>query len=272
MNAQSMADFAARASSHGYAVHWIVVKYHSMPVLVFLAIAFGPFIPAALLAKVRYGIFRLSERFYEWRFGISSDGEILMDEFGITDGTCHHYLATGYRRFRQLMRLITIRAGEDVFLDFGSGMGRAIVLAATFPFRKVIGVELVRELHSVAEENVRRARPRLRCRDIELYNTDARKFRIPPEVTVIYLWNPFSGDVLAEVIRNIRGSVLESPRTVTILHLSPESPTYMDEIKDRFPWLKENKRVHLGAQSLAVVYTVSATVLNTLNEVIQLTS
>src|SRR5437762_12154362 len=72
----------------------------------------------AILQKVRYAIFSLSEVFYEWRFGIVSDKEILADDLGITDSACHDYLATGYLRFRQLMKYIAIRPDEDVFLDF----------------------------------------------------------------------------------------------------------------------------------------------------------
>src|ERR1041385_8704646 len=147
---------------------------------------------------------------------------------------------------------------SHVFLDYGSGLGRAVILAATYPFRKVIGVELVADLHARAAENVRRAVNRLRCRDIELYNVDARHFRIPPEVTVIYLWNPFDGDVLREVFGNIQRSIVEHPRTVTILHLSPISPTALDEMKESLPWLNESKRIRFGAHSLAVFYTCGA--------------
>jgi SAM-dependent methyltransferase len=211
-----------------------------------------------LMQKLRYAIFRLSELFYEWRLGIVSDMEILNDQLGITDMACHDYLATSYVRFRQIMKQITIRDGKDVFLDFGSGMGRAVILAATYGFHKVIGVELAESLHLTALENVRRALGRLRCRDIELYNIDARDFRVPDDVTVIYFWNPFSGEILGQVLANIRQSIVESPRTVTLLHLSPNDPNEVELLKDSLPWLREVKRLHLGAKSHAVIYTCGA--------------
>jgi|SRR5689334_3026752 len=210
--------------------------------------------PATIVEKLRYMIFRLSELFYEWRYGIVSDTEILADQLGITDLCCHDYLATGYLRFRQLMAHLMIRPEEDVFLDFGSGLGRAVILAATYPFRKVIGVELVADLHTRAQENVHRALRRLRCRDIELHNADARSFHIPAEVTIIYMWNPFSGAVLWQVLGNIRQSILEAPRIITVVHLSPTNPTDLDAIKEGLPWLRESKRIRLGATSHAVIY------------------
>ena len=50
---------------------------------------------------------------------------------------------------------------DMVFVDFGSGKGRVVMIAASFPFKAVIGVELSSELHQIAMENVRRAAPRL---------------------------------------------------------------------------------------------------------------
>jgi SAM-dependent methyltransferase len=213
-----------------------------------------------MLKKLRYLLvhqlaYRFSERFYDRWYGIVSDAEISAAELGLKEAGCHHYNATCYVRFRQLMKLVQIRPGEDVFLDFGCGMGRVVVLAATYPFLKVIGVELTERLHRIAEENVRRVKPRLQCREIELHQMDARAFRIPPEVTMIYFWNPFSGEILEQVFRNIHQSVLASERKVTILYVSPPGVTCLDEIKPRLPWLKEQQRVRLGAGSLGVIYT-----------------
>ncbi|HEY2990396.1 MAG TPA: class I SAM-dependent methyltransferase [Candidatus Binatia bacterium] len=233
---------------------WLAARWHAAPIFLAYSILFSSFAPGMRLGKLRHALHRILERLYDWRFGIFSHMEVYINEFGVTDTACHDYAASSYLRFRQLMKLITIRAGMDVFLDFGSGMGRAVVLASTYPFRKVIGVELVRDLHSIAQENVQRARPRLRCRDIELHNVDARAFRIPPEVTVVYFWNPFSQHVLAQVFANIRQSIVESPRQVTILYLSPANPTELDNIQDGLQWLRERERVRLGSQSLGVIY------------------
>ncbi len=230
-------------------------RWHAAHALTGLSIALTI---GQLARTLRYGALRLTEIFYEWRYGIVSGGEILASELGFTEKACHDYQATSYIRFRQLMKQIPIRANEDVFLDFGSGLGRAVILAATYPFRKVIGVELSTALHNRAVENVRRAAARLDCRDIELYNMDARRFRIPPEATIVYMWNPFDGEVLREVVANIHKSILEYPRKVTVLHLSPIDPTPLDVFKETLPWLHETKRIRFGTQSLAVFYTCGA--------------
>jgi hypothetical protein len=63
---------------------------------------------------------------------------------------------------------------------------------------------------------------------------------------------------MSAVLANVQQSLAEFPRELTVLHLSPQSPTAVDLIADRFPWLKECRRVQLGAQSLAVIYTCGA--------------
>jgi precorrin-6B methylase 2 len=216
-----------------------------------------------MLKKLRYLVvhrllYRLSERIFELWYGIDTDHDIQPKELGLTDPDSEHYNATPYIRFRQMMALIQIRPGQDVFLDYGCGMGRIVVLAATYPFRKVIGIELTERLHRVAQQNVRRARSRLRCRDIELHQMDARDYRVPPDVTVVYFWNPFGGAILEKVFANIRESLLASPRTITIIYLHPTGVTSLDKIKPSLPWLKERQRINLGAYCVTVIYTCSA--------------
>jgi len=248
------AQFGGHMLTHyGPTAHWFAARW---PIALFgLSFSFDQVTLPQLIQKLRRALFRLTELFYEWRYGIVSDTEILVAGLGITDNACHDYLATSYVRFRQLMKHVEIHADEDVFLDFGSGLGRAVILAATYPFTRVIGVELVTDLHLKAQENIRRALRRLRCRDIELYNADARTFSIPEDVTVIYMWNPFSGEVLRQVCANVHQSIIEAPRRVTIVHLSPTNPTDLDLIKENLPWLRESKRLTLGAKSHAVIYT-----------------
>jgi SAM-dependent methyltransferase len=210
-----------------------------------------------LLCRLRSFAHRFTERLNDWRYGIVSDTRIFLDQFGVTDPACHQYNATSYLRFRQLMKLIDIRPGEDVFLDYGSGMGRAVFLAATYPFRRVIGVELIPEFHAQAAKNIEHARPRLRCRDVKLINIDARSYQVPGDVTVIYLWNPFSGHVLCQALENIRQSVLEHPRRVTMIFLNPPGTTSVDQIKSEVPWLAERRRVTLGPNSVATIYELA---------------
>jgi hypothetical protein len=85
----------------------------------------------------------------------------------------------------------------------------------------VIGVELVEELNAIARDNIDRNRGRLTCGEVELVTADAAKYPIPDDVTVIYLYSPFSGDHFRQLLRNILASLDRRARAVTLIYVNP---------------------------------------------------
>src|SRR5882724_6223120 len=79
---------------------------------------------------------------------------------------------------------------EGTFVDFGSGKGRALMLAAEYGFDRVVGVEFAAELCAIAKRNLAAFRQRLgRPVNVEIAEIDAAKFVISPDQTVFYLYN-----------------------------------------------------------------------------------
>ena len=99
------------------------------------------------------------------------------------------YEPSGWMDLRRILRRRDV-SSDDVFLDLGCGKGRIVLQAATYPFRRVLGVEVSPELCEIARANVRARREHLRC-DAEIVLADAASFAIPDDVTMIYLYNPF---------------------------------------------------------------------------------
>ena len=115
---------------------------------------------------------------------------------------------------------------QTVFVDFGSGAGRALLVAAELPFKAIIGVELCESLHQRAQDNVADYRnPAQRCHDIYLHCGDATEFTLPPDPLAIYFYNPFRDDVMRRVLGSIEQSLREIPRPITIVHLWPRADT-----------------------------------------------
>ncbi len=137
--------------------------------------------------------------------------------------------------FHEMMSRLPIRFSDFTFLDLGSGKGRALLMASDYPFRRIIGVELLPELHAVAQENVRQYRSaRQKCRNFELHCGDARRFPLPPEPLVIFLFNPFPDDILREVVGGAERSRNEAPRKIFVAYQNPVSEGLMQD----FPWLR----------------------------------
>jgi SAM-dependent methyltransferase len=151
------------------------------------------------------------------RRGVSTVGEVPDHALGFRNPQNHAYVATDYEMFRTAIASLKIGT-DDVFVDIGSGKGRAVLLAAEHPFRRVIGVEISPLLHAIALRNVARARRRA-CLNVELVLTDATEWKVPDDVTVLFFFNPFDGAVLAKVCDNIRQSLTEAPRRITIIYV-----------------------------------------------------
>lgn len=111
---------------------------------------------------------------------------------------------------------------QDVFLDIGSGKGRAVLVAAKdYPFARVIGVEFVREFHDIAQSNLASVADRLRAAKVELICADLRDFEIPDDVTVMYMNNPVRGKILEHVFSSTARSLERAPRRIRLIYYNP---------------------------------------------------
>src|SRR5271155_1080663 len=77
------------------------------------------------------------------------------------------YQPTDPALFHEMMASLSTFIAFDTFtfIDIGSGKGRTLLMASEYPFRKIVGVELIQELHRAAAENLRAYQtPTQRCR------------------------------------------------------------------------------------------------------------
>jgi SAM-dependent methyltransferase len=138
-------------------------------------------------------------------------------------GTFHSpYQPTEPALFQEMFGRLEIDFREFTFIDLGSGKGRVLLMAAAYPFRRVVGVELLPELHRVAEENIRKYKSDAqRCFAVQSVCGDAREFLLPPEPTVLYLFNPLQEAGLEQVVASLERSLRKNPRPVYVLYHNP---------------------------------------------------
>ena len=137
-----------------------------------------------------------------------------------------YYIASNWRTLRRALRRYEI-GQDDVFIDFGSGMGRMVLEASRFPFKKVIGVELASQLHTIAQENMKSMQRRARCMEIELVNSDILDYDFPDDVTFVYMFNPFRGAIFQGVVEMMIRSLDRNPRTLHLIYLNPYEEPYL---------------------------------------------
>ena len=124
--------------------------------------------------------------------------------------------------FREMLDSLGIDFAKFTFIDIGSGKGRTLLLASEYPFRKVVGVELLPELSEIARENIRAFKSEKRqCSEVESVCGDAREFVFPNEPLLVYLFNPLTESGLTQVAGNLEQSVKDCPRPVFVLYHNP---------------------------------------------------
>jgi hypothetical protein len=132
------------------------------------------------------------------------------------------YQPTDPALFREMMAGLPIAFDQFTFVDLGSGKGRTLLMASEYPFRRIVGVELIAELHHAAEENIRAYDSATQqCKRIEALHADACEFVLPETPLALYLFNPLPETGLRRVIRNLEQSLEQSPRPVWIVYHNP---------------------------------------------------
>ena len=113
--------------------------------------------------------------------------------------------------------------GKTAFIDVGSGMGRAVLVASQLPFKAVLGVELHPGLARVARRNIRRWKKdgRAAC-PIRLIEGDAVDLDLPQGPVVAFLFNPFGAAVLRKLLRAWRNKLAASTASLDILYVNNE--------------------------------------------------
>ena len=163
------------------------------------------------------------DSWYDRVHHVDTSGKIAMADVKVASANAA--LATWYEPapnscFRQLIQQLPIDFSDYVFIDYGSGKGRVLFMAAEHPFSRVIGVEFAPELHEVALRNIQTYRSRnQRCHAIESVCMDAVDFELPPQPAVLFFYSPFNATILSRILDRVEASLREHPRSLYLLYL-----------------------------------------------------
>jgi len=149
--------------------------------------------------------------------------------------------------FKEMMRHITVDYEKYTFIDLGSGKGRALLFAAQYPFKDIIGVEFSDELHKIAFSNIegylaKTGKPNnfhLHCIDVDQYN-------IPDSNIVLFLYNPFFGKVMNSVLSKISQFLNKKNKDLIIMYRNPQCSVLFENL-DLLRVVKTNKSYSIYA-------------------------
>ncbi len=132
-----------------------------------------------------------------------------------------HYAAVHHEDFRRAMS--GVEAKGRVFVDLGSGKGKAVYLASLMGFERCIGVEYSDSLHQIAIRNLQ-GRGTSICQD-------AMSFEFPREPLVVFLFNPFGEELMERMVGRLSQSWSVAPRPITLVYVNPTQRHLFDAVE-----------------------------------------
>lgn len=158
--------------------------------------------------------------------GIEARSIVPWDEVGDVVGgrpdTSRSYVPTRGRHLDRLFAALDLPPGLGM-VDIGAGKGLVLLKAARWPFARIVGVENSEQLVGIAEANVARYRRRTgRVGSIEMVHADAAAWEVPPNIHLVYLYNPFEEAILEQVMQRIHRSAAAHPRPMWVVMNHPQ--------------------------------------------------
>jgi len=144
------------------------------------------------------------------------------------------YGPIGYEHVFWALDQIPFPEPQVELIDYGAGRGRAVVAAATRPYRRVTGVEMSPALAGDARANAMRMMKRA-AQQVDVLEMNALEYPIPPTANVFYFFNPFGGESLRQMVAKIRRSVEENPREAFVIYFNPE---HFDPLVKGESWIR----------------------------------
>jgi SAM-dependent methyltransferase len=169
---------------------------------------------------------RYGDAEYDWEYRVNTTSAALGWRDRLLGAFHSPYQPTEAALFHEMLDALHQQAHCDfhdfIFVDLGSGKGRTLLMASDYPFRRIVGVELLPALHQAAQENLSKYRSASqKCFALESICADATEFTFPAEPTVLYLFNPFPESGLKRMIANLEQSLQAHPRAVFVLYHNP---------------------------------------------------
>jgi len=173
----------------------------------------------------------IEDRWFDFYHNVDTSSQLHEEENRVwrEDKVNFHYLPIRPKCIRRVLRHLPVDIRREyTFIDYGSGKGRALLVAAGLGFRQLRGIELRKELHDQACKNFRECRNLGPC-TMESINMDAAEYELPNDKLVLFFFNPFGSEVMAKVVSKVSDSLDRSFRDVWVVLHDPTCAHLVDE-------------------------------------------
>lgn len=170
--------------------------------------------------------FVVSDFIFDYKYGVETINTKMLDELEIDSPNKVHgryYEGTNAYLFKKVFSQVKVDILNSCVIDFGSGKGKVMLMAAERGFPRVLGVEFSIELVEICRRNLEVFKHRTKSKtQFEVIHMDAAEYEIPSDANLLFFSNPFDEEIIEKVIGNILRSLEKSPREIVVVHLFPQ--------------------------------------------------
>ena len=123
---------------------------------------------------------------------------------------------------------------RTVFVDVGAGKGRAMLLAAGMPFRRIVGVELHPMLAAKMRENVELWQETHATPPMRVEEADAMGLRMPSGPCCLFLFNPFDLVLMDRFLERLTKQFASRPGELDLIYVNDEQKVLLAQEHPRF--------------------------------------
>jgi Histone methylation protein DOT1 len=158
----------------------------------------------------------IQSNMFDRMFGVSISVDSVTADYGENNG----YGGSHWLPVRRALRKLN-PGPQDVFVDLGSGKGIVLLIAGRLPFGRVIGVDIDEELDKSAKENIALAADRFIAAEVTSIAASVLEWPVPDDLSVVYMFNPFTGKTFHEAMERLFDSYDRKPRELRIIYGYP---------------------------------------------------
>ena len=154
-------------------------------------------------------------------------GAVLPEEVGLDPQHAVRSTPSSAVALRRLLDALPI-CSSDQILDVGCGKGSAMRVMLDYPFARIDGLELADELVHIARRNF--ARLGVDGARTHVHHGDAATFAALDDYSHLYLYNPFSAEVLRAHLQQVVASLRRRPRPLSLLYVNAKWAQEIDAL------------------------------------------
>lgn len=197
---------------------------------------------------------------FDRRHGTETAAEVLLVETGVPAEDAVNgrnlYRPVWESEFHDTLAVLDLDFEGFTFVDIGSGKGKALMMAADYPFARVIGVEFSPGLHAIAQRNLHIYRsPAQRCSDLASIHVNALDYRLPEGPLICLVFNSFDAETMRRYIRTVEADLVCRSAPAYLLYANLR---HVAEIGDGLDGIKGLRRIVNTRKAVAFANAAAA--------------